>query len=102
MPNEVITYHSIEAFAMALIHSSGDTAMSKPPQSNPCPVCRAPKAKAWHPVCADCWTHVSQEDRGEVFRLYETAKGSPAHRSCCYRIVHDLGRRAADIFRTHS
>ena len=62
-----------------------------------CPVCQEPKEKKWHLVCPYCWVKVPDADQEEVYRLYEKARGSVAHRAKCFAVIRVLyvARRTA-------
>ncbi len=55
-----------------------------------CPVCNAPKDKRWHLVCPACWAKVPAADQADVYELYSTRRGSPAHTKKCRQIVRAL------------
>jgi hydroxypyruvate isomerase len=58
-----------------------------------CPVCHEPKEMKRHLVCPACWVKVPEADQREVYRLYEHARGSEAHRVKCLEVVRDLHRK---------
>lgn len=57
-----------------------------------CPVCHEPKEMKRHLVCPVCWRKVPEADQIEVYRLFDTQRGSTAHRGKCLDVVMQLFR----------
>jgi hypothetical protein len=57
-----------------------------------CPVCHEPKEMKRHLVCATCWRQVPEADQIEVYRLFDTERGSTKHRHKCAEVVLQLYR----------
>lgn len=63
--------------------------MTTRPQDHRCPVCRV-LIKPPHLMCGAHWLMVPLRDRTKILRLFETERGSDAHRRACYAAVYTV------------